>query len=501
MQGNIVRQLIGGVSEKIAPSDVSNLTIKVGNGKLTVFWKDPNDTVVDGQTVCTWKGTKLVQKAGSYPENLTDGILVLDNQERNKYATNGFEINGLTNGTTYYFSLFPYSTENAVNVNVENRISGIPIPYRIMTATIDLSNSNPATCISYEDDAVEMIAKSNAWDDFFGHYPCLFKNGVEVGKLNKNNFDQFENGTSADITSGNAGDVMIAFPRRGLNISTVGNKVKISMTDNPNDSNFKYYAHSKGEIRKEIFYKGAFKGFKDSSDKLRSLSGKTPITNLTISKFRNYANMNGIGYEQSGFYQLVFNQAMYILKYKNLNSQKALGSGYVKGSSNSTAINTGGTNTKGMDFGETTGLQQMKIFGLEDFWGNLYEWIDGLIYNSSRHILTGTYGFNNTGSGYTDQGEGASSDLNGYMSTPQGSSETGFIVKQAYGSASMYFSDNGSLRSTTSGSVPSFGGSPTIGLNGGAFHLCVDYLPSIVGGSNVGRTFDVFIINFFKKIL
>ena len=82
------------------------------------------------------------------------------------------------------------------------------------------------------------------------------------------------------------------------------------------------------------------------------------------------------------------------------------------------------------------------------------------------------------------------------MSKPQGSSETGFIIKQAYGSASMYFSDNGSLRSD---SVPSFGGSPTIGLNGGVFHLCVDMSPSIVGGSNVGRTFDVFIINFFKK--
>lgn len=88
--------------------------------------------------------------------------------------------------------------------------------YRTMTAVIDLTNSNPATCITYEDDAVGMDAKSDAWDEFFGHYPCLFKDGQEVGKLNRNNFAQFEDGTTADITSGNAGDVMIAFPRHRI---------------------------------------------------------------------------------------------------------------------------------------------------------------------------------------------------------------------------------------------------------------------------------------------
>lgn len=53
----------------IAPNNVSDLKIKVGNEKLTIFWSDPGDTVVEGQTLCTWKGTKLVQKAGSFPES------------------------------------------------------------------------------------------------------------------------------------------------------------------------------------------------------------------------------------------------------------------------------------------------------------------------------------------------------------------------------------------------------------------------------------------------
>ena len=64
----------------ISPSNVSDLKIKVGNQKLTIFWSDPGNTVVEGQTLCTWKGTKLVQKAGSYPENAKDGTVLVDNQ-------------------------------------------------------------------------------------------------------------------------------------------------------------------------------------------------------------------------------------------------------------------------------------------------------------------------------------------------------------------------------------------------------------------------------------
>ena len=43
---------------------------------------------------------------------------------------------------------------------------------------------------------------------------------------------------------------------------------------------------------------------------------------------------------------------------KKRDSQTALGRGYVDG--NSAYANTGGTNTKGFMFGETTGKQQMK---------------------------------------------------------------------------------------------------------------------------------------------
>lgn len=451
----------------VAPSNVKEPKIKIGNQQLTLFWGDPDDTVIEGQTLCTWKGTKLIQKVGAFPENVKDGVQLLDNQNRNAYKDSGFVVSNLTNGMEYYFALFPYSDTGAVNKNNENRLSGTPQPYKIMSVVIDLSNSNPTTSVTYADDATGMTEKSSAWDEFFGHYPVLLKNGVEVGKLKPNDFTKFENGDAADITSGNAGDVMIAFPRRGVKITTTGTKVKISMTDDPDNPDFKYYAHERGNTRKEVFYLGAYKGAVVDS-KLRSLSGKAPTVSQTIGTFRTNAHNTGNGYENSGFFQVTFRQVMYILKYKTLDSQWALGQGYVRGSAVQT---TGATNGKGMDYGETSGTSRVKLFGLEDFWGNVSEWIDGIVTDSTRNILTATDNFNDTGSGYKDQGQGATSNIGSYMSKPQGTTETGFVAKEVSGSASTYFCCFAYLAASR---VGLFGGSYSSGASTGAFYLNVN---------------------------
>ena len=340
---------------------------------------------------------------------------------------------------------------------------------KVMTVVIDQSNSNPSTCITYADDAVGMTAGSSEWDSFFGHYPCLFKDGVEVGRLNPNDFTKFEDGTSADITSGNAGDVMIAFPKLGYKISTSGDIVTVSMTDNPNAEGYCYLAHTRGNTVKDKFYLGAYKGYVTSS-KLRSLSGKKPTVRATIGNFRTQAQANGSGYDQSAFNQLIFRQCMYLLKYKNLDSQTAVGYGYTKVDSES--ISTGGTNAKGMDYGETTGKLQMKLFGLEDFWGNVYEFIDGIFSDSSRNILTATENFNDTGSGYTNHGtSGLSSDTSGCLSKVQGTSEKGFVLKDKNGSSSTYYADYAFVYAS---SLACFGGSWESGASAGAFSLLVN---------------------------
>jgi hypothetical protein len=467
----------------VPPSNVINPTISIGNGQLTIKWTDPNDTVIDGQLISTWAGTKLVRKVGSFPVNEKDGILLVDNKVRGAYAINGFVDTGLTNGTTYYYQLFPYNDLGAVNRNVANRLSATPQPFKIFGVRIDLTNSNPASAVTYTDDAVGMTAGSSAWDSmaiFKDIKPCVLKNGVVQYYLNPNDFTKKADGSAADITSGNDGDVMIEIPKTGFSITTNGNYIDVKVTDNPNNAAFKYYAHSRAaEGDRQKLYIGAYKGYKDGSNKLRSLSGKAPTVSQTIGTFRSQAQANGSGYDMLSFYPLTLIQCLYLIKYKNLDSQTALGQGYVGGTA---AQNTGATNSSGMCYGSTSTTSRVKLFGIEDFWGNIWEWIDGLYSDASRNILTAFQNFNDTGNGYTNRGQGATADIGGYMSKPQGTSESGFVIKEAAGSSTTYFADYAYL---SAGCLPFFGGDWDNGTYAGAFRLSVYYSASY-SFANVG---------------
>ena len=77
--------------------------------------------------------------------------------------------------------------------------------YQTYGVSIDLSNSNPETAVTYTDDAVGMVAGSPDWykmSIFNKIKPCLFKNGAVVGYLNPDNFAQYADGSAADISSG-----------------------------------------------------------------------------------------------------------------------------------------------------------------------------------------------------------------------------------------------------------------------------------------------------------
>ena len=317
---------------------------------------------------------------------------------------------------------------------------------KIYTVQVDQANSNPLSCCTYADDAVGMTKGSSDWDDIFGYKPCIMKDGVVVGYLNPNDFTKYEDGTTAPITS-NTYDVMIEFPRRGLNISTSGDIITVSLTDATDSSDFNYLAHKRGNTQKDYFYLGAYDAT-GSSSKLGSNSGLAPLVNTTLTNFITYAHNRGTGYEIMGFYQWTYIQALYILKYGNLNSQAALGKGYVGGSA---AQTTGYCNAKGMCYGNTSSsTDRVKLFGLEDLWGNVYQWISGLYCDSSYNLLTTTdnFGTSTTASNWEySVSSGVSSGSSGYATKLQGTNNGGFVLKASNGSTTTYWCDYASLYS------------------------------------------------------
>ena len=97
----------------LALAAVSDITTQVASGKVYVKWTDPSDLIVAESTLAAWGGTLLVRKAGSAPTSRRDGTVVLDSKTRDAYKTSYFCDSGLTDGTTYYYKFFPYTTQNA----------------------------------------------------------------------------------------------------------------------------------------------------------------------------------------------------------------------------------------------------------------------------------------------------------------------------------------------------------------------------------------------------
>lgn len=97
------------------------------NGRISLTWTDPAATIEkDDIVVSTWTSTKLVYKEGGYPTSPDDGILALNSTTRNAHQTVPFEVSGLTNGKTYYFALFPISTDGAIKADTSGQITAVP---------------------------------------------------------------------------------------------------------------------------------------------------------------------------------------------------------------------------------------------------------------------------------------------------------------------------------------------------------------------------------------
>lgn len=358
-----------------------------------------------------------------------------------------------------------------------NRRSNPGNQYKTMTIQFNITETPGYG--TYLDDAAGMpYGKTSeaisTWQEFFGYKPCLFKDGKVVGYLNPNDYSKFENGTSADITSGNAGDVMVEFPRRGIKISKYGTTITVSMTNNPNAYGYSYLAHSRGSEKKDYFYIGAYIGYTKSNNnivKLYSLSGVTDWNgglnigyDMFFDQVRTATKNKGSGYMQLGFYQFLYLQCMYLLQFKgNLNSQEMVGYGWdskLISYGDYSYHTTGSTNTYGMIYGKPDdNYEYTKIFGIEDLWSQSYCFPLENIYISSpynAYISTDNSNFNNSAYGYSSigisLGTGSSS---GIITNVYGDNNLGFFpisVKSRDGSRKIctYFCDSGTTYGTSS---------------------------------------------------
>ena len=110
----------------LALAAVSNIKTLVASGKVYISWTDPDDIVVAESVLAGWGGTLLVRKAGSAPTSRRDGTIVFDSKTRDAYSNSYLCDSGLTNGVTYYYKFFSYTTSNVYTDSEDNAFTAIP---------------------------------------------------------------------------------------------------------------------------------------------------------------------------------------------------------------------------------------------------------------------------------------------------------------------------------------------------------------------------------------
>ena len=379
---------IGGESAHLGL--IKHFSAVIGSGKVTLTWADPDD-IYDGGKLIKWVSTRIVRKSGSTPKDENDGTVVVESKTKNQYRTSGYNDSGLTNGTTYYYAAFPCSSDGIYSKSPALTCATPEESFKTMSVVIDFDIKDPALMCTYENDAVGMssgksVDATSAWQKFFGYRPCLMVDGVVVAYLNPADYTKTINGDIVDSTTTDCADVMVEFPRRGIKIGFYkGNSKKISMTNDPNADEYNYYAHTRGAYPCNNFYISAYNGIIEK-DRLRGIHGSPSLklSNETyLYMWRKYAHNNGNGYELMTWYQFQFLQYMYILQFKNTNSQEQVGYGYTGRSSRSDTLPNGTMDKSGMIYGSTDRSKGVKLFGIENLWGNSDCFIDGLVWG--RH--------------------------------------------------------------------------------------------------------------------
>ena len=132
------------------PGDVIMINKYPENGSIHIQWQDPADTIANDIKLSEWSHTILVRKTDSYPTSPSDGDVVIDNYERDKYKDTEYIDSDLDTDVTYYYRFFTYNTDgecnNSTNMmfNIVNVLADYTLSNNDWQVIIDIANQGKA---------------------------------------------------------------------------------------------------------------------------------------------------------------------------------------------------------------------------------------------------------------------------------------------------------------------------------------------------------------------
>ena len=143
----------GGGNSGLRLAVPTNVAIVNADEAASLTWTDPTDLVIDGTTRATWAGTYIVRKTVTPPTGIDDGTVVYVETIRNSHTSTPFTDTGLTNGTKYYYGIFPITTDGAVTNTVVETITPSAIVPNAPVIT-EVKGKNQQAIISFTSSTV-----------------------------------------------------------------------------------------------------------------------------------------------------------------------------------------------------------------------------------------------------------------------------------------------------------------------------------------------------------
>lgn len=290
---------------------------------------------------------------------------------------------------------------------------------KITTIRINQATTDPATMITRiaDEGGIELIRASSH------RYTGMFSNGVmTLKKLSDTDGTRYADGTSATLTTIGT-DVWMKLPQfwyKCTRYATDQWDFSVAYGGRP-DSSYKEWDG------KDLI--GVYEAY-NSSSKLYSVSGKVSTVNVSQSNFKEYARARGTGFTLVKWKHHCMMAMLFYTQYGQTNCQAKIGAG------TSSYKDTGATNALGMTdtvAGGNGDSNSINFWGLENWWGNKYEWVDNVSVNNGVFEVT-------EDSGYARK-TGTQVGTDGYITKMLFGANIDLIPVEASGSATTGFCD------------------------------------------------------------
>ena len=494
-------------------------TVKTYNGSEqspTISSYDSNEIAVGGTTAATnasetaytvtfdltstnnyvWSDGTTAGKSETWNINKAEGGLVLDKQSLtlNSAATYGTVMATVTGDGT----LSAVSSDSSIaSVSVSgNSITVSSVNNATGTATVIVSVGATTNYTAPQDVAVSVSCEFTriygvSWDGtsttafsrtdgaaaFVDPSPAV---GTGSGS---SPFDNLLPWSGLEKVEDSAGGILVKIPKYYYKWTQSGTTLKLQVADGPMSGYSVSPAHADrgdGVGERDIVYVGRY----HCASTYKSTSGVKPAANLTRAQFRTNIHNLGSEYYQYDFAMYWTIMMLYLVEFADWNSQAKIGYGC---GNNSATENMGSTDS--MTYHTGTSAASRTTYGhvqyrwIEDLWGNVYDWCDGIYFSS-----TNVYCIKNPGSFSDTTGGtlvGTRPTSGGYISAWSVPTAAGFeyalYPSAVSGSDSTYICDYCGY--DASGVVLLVGGNYYQGQNRGAFCL---YGSDAASGENAG---------------